>query len=46
MHSEAPPDRWHDLLVRLRLIAQPQIVCQGLCRKFSFAMICGIILPP
>jgi hypothetical protein len=30
MHSEAPPDRWHDLLVRLRLIAQPQIVCQAL----------------
>ena len=30
MRSEALPDRWHGLLVRLRCIAQPQIVCQAL----------------
>ena len=28
MRSEALPDRWHGLLVRLRCIAQPQIVCK------------------
>ena len=30
MRSEALPDRWHGLLVRLRCIAQPQRVCQAL----------------
>ena len=30
MRSEALPDRWHGLLVCLRCIAQPQIVCQAL----------------
>jgi hypothetical protein len=30
MRSEALPDRWHGLLVRLRCIAQPQIVCKAL----------------
>ena len=30
MRSEALPDRWHGWLVRLRCIAQPQIVCQAL----------------
>ena len=30
MRSEALPDRWHGLLVHLRCIAQPQIVCQAL----------------
>ena len=30
MRSEALPARWHGLLVCLRCIAQPQIVCQAL----------------
>jgi len=30
MPSEAPPDRWHSLLVRLLLIAKPQMVRQAL----------------
>ena len=30
IRSEALPDRWHGLLVRLRCIAQPQIVCKAL----------------
>jgi hypothetical protein len=30
MHSEAPSGRWHSVLVRLRLIAQPPIVRKAL----------------
>jgi hypothetical protein len=30
MPSEAPPDRWHSLLVRLRLITKPQLVRKAL----------------
>ena len=30
MRSEALPDCWHGLLVRLRRITEPQIACQAL----------------
>jgi hypothetical protein len=40
MRSEALPDRWHGLLVRLRCIAHPQIVCKA----FLAARLVGTVL--